>query len=186
MKKTILLLVLLSTFIFAGGDIEPMEPIIDTPIIEESSAFIPTGIAVLGGAMKIKGYPNDWKGFYGVELSFPCLVSDSVISQIQITNYDNNDLKVSQINANPHYVFNLSQSSFIGVGPSIGVARLEKGNETDTVFTYGVGVSVRTNITDSFFIGAEARYELSAETDLSGFKDDLTNAKVFAKLGYSF
>ncbi len=186
MKKTALLSVLASTLIFAGGDIDPVEPIIETPAVVESSEGIPMGIALLGGMMRGEGDNTDWKGFYGAELAFECLFSSDVRSQLQVTNYDQDGLKMLQFSANPHYIFNRDDAVEFGFGPHIGVARVEIGNENDTVFTYGVGASLRSDISENFFVGAEARYEWTTDTTFDGVDDDVNNAKVFAKLGYSF
>ncbi len=186
MKKTLLLSVLASTLIFAGGDIDPVEPMVETPAVTEDSTGIPMGIALLGGAMRGEGDDTDWKGFYGVELSFECLLSDSTRSQLQLTNYDHDGLQMLQLSANPHYIFNRGDAVEFGAGPHIGVARVEIGNEDDTIFTYGVGASLRSDITENFFLGAEARYEWTTDAEFGGIEDDLNNAKVFAKIGYSF
>ena len=184
MKKTLLLSALVSTLVFAGGDIEPVEPAVNTSSFE--TAGIPMGLAVLGGAMKGEGSDTDWKGFYGLEFSFECLLSDTTRSQLQLTNYDHDGVKMLQLSANPHYIFNRGDSIEFGAGPHIGVAKVEIGNEDDTVFTYGLGASAVSKITENFFVGVEARYEWTTDAEFGGVKDDLNNAKVFAKIGYSF
>ncbi|HHD78748.1 MAG TPA: hypothetical protein ENK98_03800 [Epsilonproteobacteria bacterium] len=189
MKKTALLSILASTLVFAGGDIDPVEPVVDTPAfnqVDDGTSSIPMSFALLGGVMKDEGSNTDWKAFYGAELAFECLLSDSTRSQLQLTNYDHEGLQMLQLSANPHYIFNRGDAVEFGAGPHIGVARAEIGNEDDTVFTYGLGASARADIGNNFFVGAEARYEWTTDAEFSGVKDDLNNAKVFAKLGYSF
>jgi opacity protein-like surface antigen len=186
MKKTALLSVLASTLIMAGGDITPVEPMVETPVIAESSVGIPMGLALLGGIMRGEGDNSDWNAIHGLELSFECLLSDSTRSQLQFTHYDHDGLEMFQLSVNPHYIFNRGDSVEFGAGPHIGVARVEIANEDDTVFTYGLGASVRTNLTENFFAGAEARYEWTTDATFAGIDDDVNNAKVFAKIGYSF
>ena len=189
MKKTALLSVLASTLIFAGGDIAPVEPMVQTPAVNEtdnSVGSIPMSFALLGGVMKGEGSDTDWKGFYGAELAFECLFSSDVRSQLQLTNYDHDNLQMLQLSANPHYIFNRGDAVEFGFGPHIGVAKVEILNEDDTVFTYGLGASARADIASNFFVGAEARYEWTTDATFNGVDDDLNNAKVFAKLGYSF
>lgn len=189
MKKTALLSVLASTLIFAGGDIDPVEPAVETPVmnqVDHGTSSIPMSLALLGGMMKGEGSNTDWKGFYGVELAFECLLSESTRSQLQLTNYDHDGLQMLQLSANPHYIFNRGDTVEFGFGPHIGVARVEIANESDTVLTYGVGASVRTDITNNFFVGAEARYEWTTDATFGGVDDNLNNAKVFAKIGYTF
>ena len=183
MKKTGLLLLVASTLIMAGGDITPE---VEIPQEKISVAGIPTAIALIGGVMQMDGDNSDWNSLYGIELSFACLFFDSVRSQLQITNYDDNGLKMLQVSANPHYLFDLSSSTTFGIGPSLGVAKVDIGNEDDTIFTYGVGASLRTDISEHFFVGAEARYEWTTDAEFSGIEDNLNNTKVFAKIGYQF
>lgn len=186
MKKTALLSVLASTCIMAGGDITPVEPMIETPVVEESFTGIPMGFALLGGVMKGEGSDTDWNALYGAELSYECLFSPAVRSQLQFTHYDHDGLKMLQLSANPHYIFNRGDAVEFGFGPHLGVARAEIGNEDDTVFTYGLGASAKSDISENFFVGAEARYEWTTDAEFGGVKDDLNNAKVFAKIGYQF
>ncbi len=185
MKKIVLLSIAATTFMMAGGDIDPVEPMVETPMVEESSSFNPA-LALIGGVMRGEGDNNDWKGFYGAEFSFDCLISDAVRQQIQITNYDHDGLQMLQANINPHYMFDIAEGTKFGVGPTLGVARVEIGNEDDTVFTYGVGASLRQDITENFFVGAEAKYEWTTDAEFGGVEDNLNNAKVFAKIGYQF
>jgi len=186
MKKTVLLSILTSTLIMAGGDIDPVEPMIETPAVEEASSGIPMGIALLGGVLKGDGDNTDWNPLYGVELSFECLLSDSTRSQLQYTHYDEDGIKMQQLSVNPHYIFNRGDTVEFGAGPHIGVTKVEIANEDDTIFTYGVGASLRANVTNHFFVGAEARYEWTTDAEFNGVEDDFNNAKVFAKIGYSF
>jgi len=186
MKKTALLSVLASTLIMAGGDITPVEPMVETPmIVDESSSFNPA-LALIGGVMRGEGDNNDWKSFYGAEFSFDCLISDAIRQQIQITNYDHDGIQMLQANIIPHYMIDIAEGTQIGFGPTFGVAKVDIGSEDDTVFTYGVGASVRQDLGENFFVGAEAKYEWTTDATLGGVDDDFNNAKVFAKIGYQF
>ncbi|MCF6244115.1 MAG: porin family protein [Sulfurovum sp.] len=188
MKKIALLSVLTSALLIAGGGyLEDVEPI--TPMIKEVSndtSTIPMSVAYIGGVQKGEGDNVDWEVFQGFEFSFACLLSDSVRSQLQITTYDQNDIAMLQISANPHYIFNVTEKISLGSGPHLGLARVEIGTEDDIVFTYGLGASARMDITEHFFVGAEARYEWSTDATFGGVDDDFNNAKVFGKIGYSF
>ncbi len=187
MKKTLLLSLVASTLVMAGGDIAPVEPAVETPDLQEMSGGFMPAIALIGGAMDIdNSMIDDWKGFYGAELSFNCFLTDTVRQQIQITNYDNDGIQILQANINPHYIFNVVEGTKVGVGPTLGVARVEIGNDDDTIFTYGVGASIRTDLADNIFAGAEVKYEWTADATIAGVDQDFNNAKVFVKLGYQF
>ena len=185
MKKAILLSVLTSTLIFAGGDIAPVTSTVQNPV-EEIAPTIPMSLAIIGGVMKGEGSDTDWNSFYGAEFAFKCLFSDNTRSQLQLTNYDHDGIKMLQLSANPHYIFNTGDTVEFGFGPHLGAAKVTIDNEDDTIFTYGVGASLRSNITENFFVGAGARYEWTTDAEFSGEKDNLNNAKVFAKIGYAF
>ena len=187
MKKLAYLSLVASTLIFAGGDIAPVEPMVPTfNEVEDSVGDIPMGFAVLGGVLRGEGDDTEWNEFYGAEFSFECLFSSNVRSQLQFTHYDIDGLKMLQLSANPHYIFNRGDAVEFGFGPHLGAAKVEIGNEDDTIFTYGLGASVRSNISENFFVGAEARYEWTTDAEFGGVEDDVNNAKVFAKIGYSF
>ena len=187
MKKTALLSVLASTLIMAGGDIAPVEPMVPTfNEVEDSVGDIPMGFAVLGGVLRGEGDNTDWNALYGAELTFECLFSSDVRSQLQFTHYDEAGTKMLQLSVNPHYIFNRGDTVEFGFGPHLGAAKVEIGSEDDTVFTYGLGASIRSNISENFFVGAEARYEWTTDAEFSGVEDNQNNAKVFAKIGYSF
>jgi len=187
MKKITLIASLVSTLIFAGGDIVPVEPMVPTfDEVDTTTGGIPMGFALLGGALKGEGDDTEWNALYGAEFTFECLFSSDVRSQLQFTYYDADGLKLLQLSANPHYIFNRGDTVEFGVGPHLGVANVEIGNESDTVFTYGLGASARANITSNIFLGVEARYEWTTDATFGGVDDDVNNAKVFAKIGYSF
>ena len=193
MKKITLLSVLTSALIVAGGgnleEVEPITPSIETLQVNEvsnSTSRIPMSVAYIGGIQKGEGDDLDWEVFNGFEFSFGCLLSESVRSQLQITTYNQNNIAILQVSTNPHYIFNVSEKVALGVGPHLGLAKVEIGTEDDIIFTYGLGASIRTDITEHFFIGAEARYEWTTDATFAGVDDDLNNAKVFAKIGYSF
>ena len=191
MKKIALLSLVASTLMMAGGDIEPMEPMVNTPNVSSSAKNnfgIPTGFALLGGAMKLDEKDTEWTEMYGAELSFECLFSSAVRSQLQATYTKDDNYKMYQLSANPHYMIGLGESTQFGIGPSFGAMMVESiadADKTDTIFTYGLGASLRTDLTENLFAGVEARYELTTEAKTLNV-DNFNNVKVFAKIGYQF
>ena len=91
-----------------------------------------------------------------------------------------------QANINPPNMFDIAKGTQIGVGPTLGVPNVEVGNEYDTIFTYGIGASIRKDLTENIFAGAEAKYEWTTDATITGVDQDFDNASVFAKIGYSF
>ena len=192
MKKTLLLSLLASTLIFASGETKPVTSSLSPTTLNEEGDYIssiPISIGLLGGIQQGDGDNDEWENMFGAELAFECLFSQDVRSQLQYMYYNVDGLTMQQLSANPHFVFyfdDLGESVEFGVGPHFGITQVEKGNDDDIIFTYGLGTSVRTNIADNIYVGAEARYEWTTDATLGGKDDSYNNAKVFAKVGYSF
>jgi len=184
MKKIILLSFLTSVTLFADTLVSPYADPVDIPLVNNLLLGIPMGVALLGGE-KSDIASKEWETLYGLEFSFECLFSKQIISQIQLTHYDMDDLSVFDISTNPHYLFYISESMALGVGPSLGVQRLATDHKNDLIFSYGAGASLRVNISDDFFVGLESHYIWTSETK---FKDvyDEKHIHSFAKLGYQF
>lgn len=174
MKKLLLTTVLASTLAMANSS-----------ILDNEFKIAPS-VALIGGAMDTTNVSNsDFKGFYGVEVGFNCLVSDTIRQQLQITNYENDDLKILQVNLNPHYLVDLSKSTTLGMGPTFGLAKVENLNDSDTVFTYGLGMNLKMDF-DNVFVALETKYELTQDAELTNIEQDVDNLKVLLKLGYTF
>ena len=178
MKKTILLSLMASSFMMAQN----------SSILDNEFQLEPS-IAVLGGLETIHGDSNQ-NAVYGVELGFNCLATSAIRQQIQITHYEDNDLKISEVTLNPYYYVPINTTSNdnvkIGFGPTVGFTKVDNGTDSDTLFTYGLGTNLTVDIDSNYFLGAEVKYELTDKTLLTGFADDADNLKVFAKAGYRF
>ena len=192
MKKTLLLTLIASTFIFANGETKPVSSTISPTTLNEEGdviSSIPMTIGLLGGILQGEGENDEWENMFGAEFAFECLFSSNVRSQVQYTYYDVDGLTMQQISTNPHFVFyfeNFGESVEFGVGPHLGITQIEKGNDDDIVFTYGIGTSVRMDIANNIFVGAEVRYEWTTDATLGNKDESYDNAKVFAKIGYTF
>ena len=175
MKKTILLSLMASSLMMAQNN----------TILDSEFTFDPS-IAILAGAMKNDNNNADWKTLSGIELGFNCLATDTIRQQVQLTNFKDNNLKVLQVNINPHYIVALNDTIKFGFGPTLGFATIDNGVDTDTVFTYGMGTNLSLNVNENIFLGTEIKYEFTQDASLSGVNNDIDNMKVFAKIGYQF
>ena len=159
------------------------------PVLNDNHKLNPA-VAIIGGSLQGDESGDKSEAFYGLEISMDCpllkVPTGKIRQQANLTSYDNDGIKMNEFNLNPHYQISLSDSTSFGVGPSFGVAQVELEDEDDTIFTYGVGASVRTNLTNEMFIGAEARYTMTSDAEFFGEKDDFNNYKFFVKLGYQF
>ena len=175
MKKTLLISLMASSFVMAQNN----------TILDSEFTFDPS-VAVVGGAMKADYSDADWNGLYGVELGFNCLINDSIRQAVQLTSFKDGDLEILQGNVNPQYEVAVSDTVNVGFGPTVGLASIDNGTDTDTVFTYGVGTSLNVNLTKDIFLGTELKYELTEDADLGEVSDNFNNFKAFAKIGYQF
>jgi len=182
MKKISVISIIASTLIMAS----PYEA--SSTVEEIDNTFVlslPTSFALLGGVMQGDG-SDMWEQVLGVEFSFKCLMSDDIRSQLQFTQYDDDTITMLQLSMNPHYIFNRGEDMEFGIGPSFGIAQVELGDEKDTIYTYGLGASLRVDYDNNFFIGTEARYEWTKDIELGTKQGNLNNAKILAKVGFWF
>jgi len=191
MKKTLLFSILASTLIYASGETNLGVSNLPTQTLNEEGEFIssiPMSFGLIGGMFNGDGDNASWEKMFGAELAFECLFSSDARSQLQYMYYDIDGVKMHQLSANPHFMFlidGFDETVEFGVGPHVGVARVEVANENDMILTYGAGASIRSSFDNHLFVGAEARYEWTTDSKFEG-KENLDNAKVFAKIGYSF
>jgi hypothetical protein len=175
MKKTILFSLLSASILMAEN-----HTVLDNNFNMESS------LAVLGGVVKGENSYAHTEVLYGLEFGFNCLANDAVRQNLQITNYKDKNLKMTQINLNPHYMIKVNNDMQIGFGPTFGLARVDNSNDKDNIFTYGLGGSLVQNLNEILFVATEAKYEWTQNATLLGVKDNFNNVKVLVKAGYRF
>jgi opacity protein-like surface antigen len=145
-------------------------------------------LALTGGVLQ--GDASSTESVFGVEISLDCPLlkapNHTIRQQASFTKYDHNGEKLSSFELNPHHMFEMTDNTYIGVGPSLGFAKYERAGDSDTVFTYGLGLSLRTNFTEHFFVGAEMRYVWTQDANINGVEDDVNNLRTVAKIGYQF
>jgi len=137
------------------------------------------GLALIGGSSDLSGHDSSGD-LYGAEFSLVCPLvkaSEHTIRQnISLTKFDKKNFDMYTIEANPHYLFQVEENTFLGVGPSIGISKIESD---DTVVQIGVGASIRKNVTEKLFLGAEFRKVYATNSDFS-------NIRFIGKVGYFF
>jgi opacity protein-like surface antigen len=151
-------------------------------------------VALIGGGTQIdesgSNQSDDDATTYGVELSLDCPLlkppHHTIRQQVSYVETDEDGLKTSSIELNPHHMFDMNDKLQVGFGPSLGFTKLETATDDDTVFTYGLGASVRYNVTPKLFVGAESRYAWSDDVDLAGVNADYDTLRLLAKVGYQF
>ncbi len=129
---------------------------------------------------------------YGVEVSFDCPVFTPPIEnplrqQLSVNRYDKNGLLITSIEMNPYYFINLSDDLVLGFGPGLGAIEANPDNaKSQWLFSLQAGAGLKYYV-DDFLIGADLRYQWTAEKDLgSGSKVGLDNTRFLLKAGYRF
>jgi len=130
---------------------------------------------------------------YGVELSFDCpvftLPGDHVLrQQLTLSRYSKDNFDVTIIEMNPYYFFRLSDKLQLGVGPGIAGVQGDPDNGDDKwAFAFQAGAGLKYYVTDNFLVGADLRWQWTAEKDYgTGIKEDLDNMRFLVKAGYKF
>ncbi len=126
---------------------------------------------------------------YGAELSLNCPLlrpaNHTIRQRLSITNHEKDNLSLLAIELNPHHMFEVIDALSVGAGPSLGLTVIGVGDNTDIVFTYGLGGSARYDVSEKIFVGAEVRFAWTTEADFGlGAGTDVNNGRVLAKIGY--
>jgi hypothetical protein len=154
----------------------------------EDWTFLPTknvhnsseyGVALIVGSSDL--HKDSTSGsLYGVEFSFLCpLVQASehkIRQNISLTKFDKNSFDMYSLELNPHYLYQIEENTYFGVGPSLGLLKVEGD---DAVLDFGMGISIRKDLTEKLFLGAEFRKVYATENDYS-------NTRFIGKVGYHF
>jgi len=126
----------------------------------------------------------------GIELSMNCPLvkppTNNIRQQISYTVYDENNLKVSSFELNPHYVVALSNDLSIGGGPGIGYVSVDSASKDPNLWAFQLGGSIHYTGAGPLFIGAEARYQLTEDSAITATENNMDNMRAMIKLGYAF
>jgi hypothetical protein len=138
-------------------------------------------VALIAGSADLS-QDNSSGDLYGVELSLVCpLVHASehtIRQQISLTKFHKNSVDLYTLEANPHYLYQLESHTYFGIGPSLGLSK-SSGTDDSIVGTIGMGASIKKDLTQELFLGAELRKVYATERDVD-------NVRVIVKVGYYF
>lgn len=154
MKKIILAVALSSLSVAAMAENWKFAPALKDPKFK----FEPT-IAATVGTIKPQGGSSETA--YGIEMNFNCGLIQTPDNRIRthfsVSRVDDNGYDATLVELSPRYTVPLSGGFSIGVGPSLGAARVDSataGIATETVFAYGVvaGLNYRAG---AFYAGLD-------------------------------
>jgi len=171
MKKTLLLSVVASTMIMAGGDIAPVEPVVEAPVV----VVAPAEAAKISGTAKLwygtndRGAANDLFGKSGafgdayVDLKYSRKVMDNVTLNAGVAGLSTLGLEKELVNATwvnhgpagggVEDAFWVNEANVVVGLPSINSFAKIGRQELDTPFFYSENWSIATNTFDAAVVG---------------------------------
>ena len=139
------------------------------------------GLALIAGSSDLDKHDSSGD-LYGLELSFVCKYAQAsehtIRQQVSLTKFHKDSIDMYTLEANPHYLYKIESDTYFGIGPSLGFSYVDGGDD-DFVATLGVGASLRKDMTDKLFLGAEFRTVYATDSDID-------NVRVIGKIGYYF
>jgi len=155
--------------------------------LDDDYVMEPTASLLLGSLSFNDG---DSGSVAGVELSFNCPLltppTNKIRQQLSIVQYDEAGTDVTSIEINPHYVVEVSPGLFVGGGPGFGYMSIDTAGGDDSVLGVQVGGSVHYNLSDTVFLGADARYQLTQDANFGATTVSMDNWRIALKAGVSF
>lgn len=143
-------------------------------------------LALLGGSLNPSPAGARTGDVLGVEVSLDCPLlqppRDRIRQQLSFARYDAAGLKLNSVELNPHYLFDLGGGLEAGFGPGIGYLLVESAGIDEGLWAGQVGTSVHYR-RDGWFLGAEARYQLTEALASGG---DVNSVRYLIKVGVDF
>lgn len=139
------------------------------------------GLAFVAGSADLNEQESSGD-LFGLELSFVCpLVQASehtIRQELSLTKFHKDTIDMYTLEANPHYLYQIESNTYFGIGPSLGISKVD-GSDDNIVGTFGMGMSLRKDMTEKLFLAAEFRKVYAT-------KSDINNVRIIGKVGYYF
>lgn len=186
--------VLLSTALISTASYAQSDEFKMFPIFTDDDFKANIEVAAVAGFMDFERSGVDDRTVYGVELSFDCPVftlpgNNPLRQQLSVNHSDKGGFEVTSIEMNPYYFIDMADDLIFGFGPGIGAVHGEPdGGKDQWLFAVQAGAGLKYYM-DNFLIGADLRYQWTAEKNFSnagGQKEDLDNMRLLLKAGYRF
>lgn len=186
--------VLLSTALISTASYAQSDEFKMFPIFTDDDFKANIEVAAVAGFMDFERRGVDDRTVYGVELSFDCPVftlpgNNPLRQQLSVNHSDKGGFEVTSIEMNPYYFIDMADDLIFGFGPGIGAVHGEPdGGKDQWLFAVQAGAGLKYYM-DDFLIGADLRYQWTAEKNFSnagGQKEDLDNMRLLLKAGYRF
>jgi len=155
---------------------------------EEDFTFQPTA-SVVAGVLGSNDEVGDTGTAFGVEASFMCPLiqnpTNNLRQQLSVVQYADGDNTLLTVEANLHYRIPVANNLKLGVGPGFGFVRTDAKKVTTNMVAVQGGASLHYTM-DKFFVGAEARYQLTQRNNVGkGNENGADNWRALVKFGYN-
>lgn len=153
------------------------------------------GIALMGGYGQGKTQGAEGSIRYGIEASLACpifqLSAGDIKQKISIVYGEDNGLTTTELEMAPAFIFDVTNTTKIGVGPVLGVnfASIDLAGtaKSDIVFGAGAAINFKYDVSEKMFIAADARYIWTGEANFdNNVKEKLSNFRSMLKVGMYF
>jgi hypothetical protein len=158
------------------------------PAADEGYQAQPT-VALLGGQLDPAESGLDSATATGVELSLNCPLlaapGGTIRQQLSYVRYDKDDVEITTIEINPHYMIDVADNLQVGFGPGLGYVSIDTPAGDDAALALQFGGSVQYRL-GRIYLGAEARWQWAGDVEIANTDVSPDNTRVLAKVGFNF
>jgi hypothetical protein len=185
---------LLGTLMLSSAAVAETDEIVLLPIFLDDTWKANAAFSATAGYMDIGSSIAGGGATYGFQLAFDCPVftipgKNVILQQIDLNFYDNNNLKLTTLEINPHYFWSLSDELRVGAGPGLGYIWSDLKNARDPNLLAGqLGFAFEYR-KDKLYASFGSRYQWTESEKFykgSDKKEDLDNLLTTFKVGYNF
>ena len=153
------------------------------PVLSDPNFKLAPTLAVTANSTKPKD--GDRATSYGLDLNFNCGLIQSpdqrMRTHVNLSHSSKNGVTVNAFELSPRYTMPLGGGLSVGVGPSLGVFKVEGGGVSKNLFGVGVATGLNYNV-GAFYTGFDLRYHSTSAKD----GVDYDPASIGLKVGINF
>ncbi len=113
--------------------------------------------------------------------------SNRIRQQFSFSRAEENGVKISTLEMNPHYLVEVIPGFELGGGPGLGYVVVDRATGDGGVFALQLGLSMLYEGSSPLYLGAEMRYQFTAKDNFgTATKTDANNFRFAFKVGFSF
>lgn len=162
------------------------------PAFTEDTWNADLAVSATAGYMDIASDVGSGGPTLGLQLAFNCPVftvpgDDVVLQQIDLNFYSNNDLKLTTLEINPRYFWNVSDGMRVGIGPGLGYMWTDiKEGKDPNLWSAQLGFDIEYR-RDSLYASFGSRYQWTQRKTIGYEKNEnIDNLLTTVKIGYNF